>query len=275
MAVLKLMEDNKLKIDDLVSKYIPAFPYPDITIKMLLSHRSGLEDYLKFMDESDWDKRNTLTNAALLDFIINNKNKVQIAQPDKVFDYSNTNFVLLAFIIENVSGQSYKAYLTNTFFKPLKMNDTYILDVENYQSATKSYYKTGKVYQLRYLDMIYGDKNIFSTVQDLKKWDNALRTGKIFKQSTLDLAYMPNTSAKAFTSKYAMGWKKITTANNREILYHNGWWAGNRCVLIRLLKENVVIAVLSNNNFTKIADVRKLCDLFGDYQMSNTQITGF
>ena len=275
MAVLKLMEDNKLKLDDAVASYIPGFPYPDISIKMLLSHKSGLEDYLKFMDESDWDKRKTVTNNDILLYIINNKTKVQIAQPNKAFDYSNTNFVLLAFIIEKVSNQSYKDYLNTTFFRPLQMNDTYLLSIENYESATKSFYKTGKVYQLRYLDLVYGDKNIFSTVQDLKKWDKALRAGKLFKKSTLDLAYFPNTTIKEFASAYALGWKKIVTTNKNEILYHNGWWAGNRCVLIRLLKENVVIAVVSNNNFTNIAEIRKLCDLFGDYQQTGNKISGF
>lgn len=275
MAILKLMEDGKLKIEDAVTKYFPEFPIPEITIKMLLSHRSGLEDYLKFMDESGWDKTKNVTNNDILDFIVKNKSKVLINVPGKVFDYSNTNFTLLALIIEKTSKQSYKDYLSNTFFKPLQMNDTYVLGLDNYATATKSYYKSGKTYTLRYLDLIYGDKDVYSTVQDLKKWDKALRDGKMFKKSTLELAYTPTSSIKPFVSNYGLGWKKIVTTNGNEVLYHTGWWAGSRSILIRLVKENVMIAVVSNNNFTNIAEIKKLCDLFGDYQLSNKKIDNF
>jgi len=275
MAILKLMEEGKLQLDDPVTRYIPGFPMGEITIRMLLGHRSGLEDYIKFMDDASIDKQTTITNNDILKFIINNPKKVLISVPGKNYDYSNTNYVLLSFIIEKASGQTYKDYLTNTFFKPLQMNDTYILDMQNYSNATKSYYKNGKVYALRYLDLIYGDKNIYSTVQDLRKWDSALRKGKLFKKSTLDIAYTAQGTVKPFISSYALGWKKIVTVGNKEILYHTGWWAGSRALIIRLITENVVIAVVSNNNFGNIAEIRRLCDLFGNYQQSNNRIPNF
>lgn len=275
MAILKLMENGKLNVDDAVVKYLPDFTIPEITIKMLLSHKSGLEDYLKFMDESSWDKTKNVTNADLYQFILKNKSKVLINTPGKTFDYSNTNYALLALIIEKISGESYKEYLNKTFFKPLQMTDTYVMGLDNYAGATKSYYKNGKVYSLRYLDLIYGDKNVYSTVQDLKKWDKALRGGQLFKKSTLDLAYAPTSTLTPFSSNYGLGWKKIVTTKGNEILYHTGWWAGNRSLLIRLVKENVMIAVVSNNNFSNIADIRKLCDLFGDYQQKNKKIENF
>ncbi|MBC5837540.1 serine hydrolase [Flavobacterium muglaense] len=275
MAVLKLMEDGKLKIEDPVVQYLPQFPIPEITLKMLLSHKSGLEDYLKFIDESDWDKKKNLTNADLLQFIVKNKSKVLINTPGEIFDYSNTNFALLALIIEKVSGESYKEYLGNTFFKPLQMSDTYLMGLDNYALATKSYYRNGKIYSLRYLDLVYGDKNIYSTVQDLKKWDKALRDGKLFKKTTLDLAYAPTSTLVPYASNYGLGWKKIVTTSGKEVLYHTGWWAGNRSLLIRLPKDSVMIAVVSNNNFINISDIKKLCDLFGDYQLTNKKIDNF
>ena len=275
MAILKLMEDGKLNIDDAVKKYLPEFPVPEITVKMLLSHKSGLEDYLKFMDESNWDKSKNLTNSDLLQFIIKNKSKVLINTPGKSFDYSNTNFALLALIIEKTTNQSYADYLTTTFFKPLQMNDTYVMGLANYATATKSFYKNGKVYSLRYLDLIYGDKNVYSTVQDLKKWDQALRGQKMFKKSTTDLAYAPTSGLTPFVSNYGLGWKKIVTTKDNDVIYHTGWWAGNRSLLIRLVKDNVMIAVVSNNNFSNISDIKKLCDLFGDYQLTNKKIDNF
>jgi CubicO group peptidase (beta-lactamase class C family)/PKD repeat protein len=274
MAILKLMEEGKLSLDDKVVKYIPSFPLPGVTIRMLLSHTSGIEDYIKFMGESDWDKTVIVTNKDIIRFIADNKNKVQIGEPGKKFDYSNTNYVLLATIIEAISGESYSEYLTTTFFKPLKMDDTYVLNLQNYPRSRKSYYKNGKRYELRYLDLVYGDKNVYSTVRDLKKWDEALRKG-LFKKSTLDLAYGVGGVTTAFVSSYGLGWKKITNSKNQEMLYHNGWWAGNRCLLIRLPDQKVVIAVVSNRNFTNIADIRKLCDLFGDYQQSTNKVINF
>lgn len=275
MAILKLMEEGKLSVDHAVIKYLPEFPIPEITIKMLLSHKSGLEDYLAFMDESGWDKTRNVTNKDLLQFIAANKSKVLINTPGKVFNYSNTNFALLALIIEKISGLSYKDYLSAAFFTPLQMNDTYVLGLDNFSTATKSYYKNGTVYKLRYLDLVYGDKNVYSTVQDLKKWDKALREGRLFKKSTLDLAYAPTSPLAPFVSNYGLGWKKIVTDSGKEILYHTGWWAGSRSILIRLVEEKTVIAVVSNNNFTNIADIRKLCDLFGNYQQSGRKIAGF
>ena len=275
MAILKLMENGKLNVDDAVNKYLPEFPIAEISIKMLLNHKSGLEDYLKFIDESGWDKTKNLTNQDLLQFIVKNKSKVVINIPGKTFDYSNTNFALLALIIEKTSGQNYKDYLANTFFKPLQMEDTYVMGLDNYAKATKSYYKNGKIYSLRYLDLVYGDKNVYSTVQDLKKWDKGLRDGKLFKKTTLDLAYAPTSKLTPYASNYGLGWKKMITSNGNEINYHTGWWAGNRSLLIRLPKENVMIAVVSNNNFTNINDIKKLCDLFGDYELSNNTMAKF
>ncbi len=272
MAILKLMETGKLKLEDPVSKYLQGFPKINITLKMLLTHTSGIEDYLKFMDESTYDKNKIMNNADLYKFILSNPTKVFVKDAGSAFDYSNTNFALLALVIENISGTSYKAYMETAFFKPLKMDDTYILGSDNLEKRKTTYYKSGKAYPLRYLDLINGDKCVYTTVQDLRKWDKGLRT--IFSKSTLDLAYS-STSSMPMTSNYALGWKTIKTTNGLTVLYHLGWWAGNRSMFIRLPKSNVMIAVMSNNNHTSIAELRKICDLFGDYKFSSMPIANF
>lgn len=274
-AIMQLIEQRKLNLDDMVAKYLPKFPYNDITIKMLMSHRSGLEDYLQFMDAVGWDKSQTVTNKDLLNIIATNKNKILIHKPGEVYDYSNTNFALLAMVIEAASGESFSKYLDTHFFLPLKMNDSYVLNIDNVAKATKSYYRNGTTYKLRYLDLIYGDKCIYSTPQDLKKWDNALRTGKVLSKASLELANKTIGSPITFSSTYTLGWKKVIAANGKAFYYHDGWWGGSRALLIRLVDENVVIAVLSNNNFTTIKNIKKLCDLFGDYKVSNKKISGF
>jgi CubicO group peptidase (beta-lactamase class C family) len=116
MAVLKLWEQGKLDIHDPASKYLPGFPIPELTIKDLLSQRSGLLNYTHFMDQSGWDKRKFLTNQDLLQYINTHREQVQRALPGRHFEYSNTNYALLALIIEKVSGQSYSELLSKNFF---------------------------------------------------------------------------------------------------------------------------------------------------------------
>ena len=274
-AVLRLMEAGSVKLDDPVKNYLPKFPFNDITVRNLLTHRSGLMDYLKFLDGVGWDKSVQVTNKDLLDIIVDNKSKVIINKPGAAYSYSNTNFALLALIIESVSGSSYANYLSKEFFEPLGMKDSYVLNVNNFAKATRSYYRNGTQYKLRYLDLIYGDKCIYSSPQDLRRWDSGLRAGKVLEKSTIEQASRTIGAPVLFNSTYVMGWKKLTASNGKAFLYHDGWWAGNRALLIRLVDEDVVIAVLSNNNFTTIKEIRKLVDLFGDYRISGKNISNF
>ena len=266
MATLKLWQDGNLNINDEVSKYLPDFPIAGVTVKMLLSHRSGLLNYVHFMDRSDWDKKKYLSNNDVLQYIINHKTEVVGAPPGKHFEYSNTNFALLALIIEKVSGQSYADYLTKTFFQPLQMQDTYVFNMNDLPTAMESYKRNGRPYRIEYLDAVYGDKNIFSTVRDLLKWDQALRNGKLFKQTTLDSAYMPYSFEKPGKRNYGLGWRMLLMPNNKKLIYHNGWWHGNRTAFVRMIDEGATIIALSNNDYTRVYASKKLCDLFGDYK---------
>ena len=275
MAVLKLSEEKKINLTDDVTKYIPDFPFTGISIKMLLSHTSGLEDYVKFMQSPEVDKSSNLSNTDLLNFIIKNKEKVKIANAPAPFNYSNTNFAMLALVIEKLSNQNYGDYLSDKFFKPLGMNDTYVFNAGNANNATPSYYKNGKAYDIKFLDFIYGDKNVYSTVRDMMKWDKALREGKIFNKEILALAYTPGSKLIADQSNYGLGWRILLVPNGKKIIYHNGWWHGNRSVFIRLLDEDALIVILSNSSFTTISNSRKLADLFGQYKQTGKSIVNF
>src|SRR4051794_30636360 len=116
MSVLRLWQDGKLNIDDEFVKYFPAFNYPGVTIRTLLNHRSGLPNYVHFMDNMGWDKRVNVTNQDVLDFLISHKREMKdVSTPDRRFMYCNTNFALLALLIEKVSGEKYREYLQKTF----------------------------------------------------------------------------------------------------------------------------------------------------------------
>jgi CubicO group peptidase (beta-lactamase class C family) len=268
MGILKLWEEGKLDIHDDISKYLSGFP-PGITIKDLLTQRSGLRNYVHFMDQSGWDKRKYLTNNDLLQYIIKHHSEVQYTAAGHHFEYSNTNYAFLALIIEKVSGETYDEFLTKTFFQPLQMQDTYVYSIKDTASATRSYKLSGRLYPMEYLDMVYGDKNVYSTPDDMLKWDASLRGGVMFKQSTLDSAYTPYSLEKRGKRNYGFGWRMIVYPGGKKLIYHNGWWHGNRTVFIRMMEENATIIALCNNDNKRVYASKKLCDIFGNYQQAH------
>ena len=265
MAVLKLWEQGRLSLEDDLSKYFPKFPYPGITIKMLLSHRSGLPNYVHYMELHGWDKRKMVYNPDVLFSLYSMHPRLEFPS-GKHFSYCNTNFALLALIVEKVTGHSFPDFLKETFFTPLQMNDTYVFSLKDTARAMKSYEANGRPFRLEFLDAVYGDKNVYSTVRDMLKWDQALYAGQLFKQSTLDSAFSGYSYEKAGSRNYGLGWRMTFIDNGKKILYHNGWWHGNNNVFIRLLDEKTTIIVLGNRYDRIIYSTKKLCDVFGNYR---------
>ena len=265
MAALKLAEQGKLNIEDSVSKFLPGFPCTGVTIKTLLNHRSGLPNYVHYMERLGWDKKRLITNQDVLDFIIARNKEIQIGTPDRRFSYSNTNYALLALIIEKASGQFYGEYLRQTFFQPLGMNDSYVFTPADSAKSLPSFFYNGRQYGFDFLDLVYGDKNIYSTVRDLLKWDQALHNGHLFKKESLDAAYSGYSFERPGINNYGLGWRMFLLRNGKKFIYHNGWWHGNRTAFYRLIDENVTIIALSNNDSKKVYSSKKLADLFGNY----------
>lgn len=264
MAILKLWEQGRLNIQDTLGKYFPNFPYHDITIKMLLSHRSGLANYVHYLDINGWDKRKMVNNVDVLTSLYMMKPPLEFPS-GRHFSYCNTNYALLALIIEKVSGQSYTAFLNQTFFGPLGMRDSYVFSLKDTTHAMLSYQYNNRPYKLEFLDAVYGDKNIYSTVRDMLKWDGALYAGKLFKQATLDSAFAGYSWEKQGKRNYGLGWRMTFLNNGKKLLYHNGWWHGNNTAFIRLIDEKATIIVLGNKFNRRIYASKQLADLFGNY----------
>jgi CubicO group peptidase (beta-lactamase class C family) len=271
MATLKLWEESKLNIDDPVSKYLPGFPLEGVTIRLLLNHRSGIPKYDHYMGEMGWDKHKMISNQDVLDFLIANYKKIPIAHPNRGFSYSNTNYALLALIIEKVSGHPYPVYLKSTFFDPLGMKDTYVFTLADSARYMPSFYYNNREYRFEFLDAVYGDKNIYSTVRDLLKWDQALNNERFFKKSTLEQAYAGYSFEKPGTHNYGLGWRMYLLKNGKKLVYHNGWWHGNRTSFYRMTDENATIIALSNNDCRYVYKVKELADIFGDYMQNNNR----
>lgn len=261
MAVLKLAELGKLDLNDDLKKYFPEFPYDNITVRLLLSHRSALPNYIYFMQPLGWNVKQYCSNDDVLNYLVKFKPPLQ-GTPGKHFTYCNTNYALLALLIEKASGESYPHFLQEYFFTPLNMKDTYVFTMADSATAMPSYDWRGRQEGLTYLDTGFGDKNVYSTPEDLLKWDQALYTNQLFNKSTLDAAYTPYSNEKRGIRNYGYGWRMNVYPDGKKIIYHNGWWHGNNTVFIRMIQDSVTIIVLGNKYNRAIYDAKKMAPIF-------------
>jgi CubicO group peptidase (beta-lactamase class C family) len=264
MATLKLAEQGKIKLDDDLNLYFPSFPYAGVTIKMLLSHRSGLPNYIYFLQKLGWDDSKLSTNQDVLNYLIQFKPPVTHA-PGTRFNYCNTNYALLALIIEKVSGKSYAQFLKDTFFAPLKMDDTYVFSMSDSLTAMPSYDWRWRPEVFNFLDGEYGDKNVYSTVRDLLKWDQGLYSNRLFSKETLEAAFTPYSNEKPGIKNYGLGWRMNVYPDGKKIIFHTGWWHGNNSILVRLIEDSATIIVLGNKFNRAIYDAKKLANIFQHY----------
>jgi len=266
MAVLRLQQDGKLNIDEELVKYFPQFNYPGVTIRSLLNHRSGLPNYLYFFEKLKWDKKKFARNEDVLDYLVTKKSLLQnITRPNTHFSYCNTNYVLLALLIEKITGVKYAPYLQQTIFKPLQMQHTFVFDTSMKDRVNRSYDWRGELMAWDPFDAIYGDKNIYSTVQDLLTWDKALNSGTIFSDSSLLEAYQPYSNEKPGVRNYGLGWRMNIYPGGKKMIYHNGKWHGSNAAFIRLIEDSATIIVVGNKFNRNIYHAREMAELFGDY----------
>jgi len=261
LAILKLFEENKLQLTDSIQHFFPNFPYHGVTIFQLLSHRSGLPNYLYFMDTA-WNKNLKATNIDVLNFMIE-KQPEAYAIPDKVFHYCNTNYVLLALIVEKLTQQAFPDYMKEKIFTPLAMKDTYIFSIKDTSNYTPSYSYNDKPFALEPFDCIYGDKNVYSTVRDLLKLDNALYQHTIISATTTQKAFTGYSNEKKGFKNYGLGFR-LFIDNAYTVVYHGGWWHGNNALFTRLLKDTATIITLGNKYNRSIYNTKQLATIFSN-----------
>lgn len=266
-AILKLANANRIGLDQKVTHYLKEFPYPEVTVRMLLCHRSGMRNYAYFTDRDKniWDRRNTLTNQDILT-IMRTKNIALEHKTGTRFAYCNTNYAMLALIIEKVSKMSYRKAMAEMIFKPLQMRNSFVLDFDNDKKKVAPSYKANRVeIGIDYLDKVYGDKNIYSTPRDLLKFERALHSPSFLEPQLLAQIYVGYSNERKGTKNYGLGIRMINWENGKNFYFHNGWWHGFTSSFITLKDENVTIIALSNKMNKNTYAVRKLASLFGDY----------
>ncbi|MCG2794211.1 MAG: beta-lactamase family protein [Weeksellaceae bacterium] len=268
MAVLKLVEAGKLKLEDNVTKFFPEFPYPEITVFSLLSQRSGLPKYEHF-DQSikpapEELKKEFLSNQDVVDMII--KYKPALARPSNTgFMYCNTNFALLALIVEKVTARPFPEAMQEILFKPLKMAHTFIFQKKDIPTASQSFFSGYRLYPLDNLDLIYGDKNVYTTPRDLLNFSVALYSKDFLKPQLKAKIFEPYSNEKQGINNYGLGFRMKNFDNGEKLTYHNGWWHGTNSVFAHLLKSKVTIIAIGNKYSGKVYSALALSGLFEDF----------
>lgn len=251
-SILWLEQRGFLDIKDNVQKYIWDFPYGNITIEQLLSHRSGLPEYLKFSNHY-WSSKEPMYNESLLN-MMKSKHFGLLFTPGTKFDYCNSNFAVLGLLIERVTGMPYKDFVSKYIFEPLNMEHSFVYDPnDTYDfSFAKSYRANFRDFPNTFQDGVYGDKGIFTTVRDLFKWDQALYSDEFLEDSLKEEAFTP-TRDWSVEKNYGLGWRVKCYPNGEKYVYHTGWWHGYQGIFARYIKDDFTIIILSNRFISGIS----------------------
>lgn len=269
MAVLKLIESGKLKLTDHLTDHFTGFPYPNVTIQTLLDQRSGLPKYEYFIDKikpapAELSK-NYITNQDVLNMLI--KYKPELARDTNTgFMYCNTNYALLALLVEKATKTPFPIAMKEMVFAPLKMQNTYIFEEKNIPTASQSFYFGGnRLYPLDRLDLIYGDKNVYTTPRDLYNFSKALFSKDFLKPELKNMIFEPYSNEKAGQNNYGLGFRMKIFDNGEKLTYHNGWWHGTNSVFAHLLKSKVTIVAIGNKYSGRVYTALALAGLFEDF----------
>jgi CubicO group peptidase (beta-lactamase class C family) len=249
VAILQLVEQGKLSLQDDITKYIEDYPTHGytITIEHLLTHTSGIQSYTSMADFMEKQIRTDMTPEELIDIF---DNEPMNFAPGEQFRYNNSGYFLLGYIIELVSGMSYEEYITENIFKPVGMENSYYGSASRIiMNRAKGYEKQGDTLlkNASYLSMTlpYAAGSLLSTTHDLQKWTNAVMKGKVVDMDLLEKAHTPFVLNNGGTSYYGYGWmmRSILGSNTFE---HGGGINGFLTDAIYLPDEDVYVAVLGN-----------------------------
>lgn len=246
-AIMYLHQHRYLNINHTVQTYLPSFPYSRVTIKMLLNHRSGIPDYLKWYGNYRKNSITPIYNDDLLDLFAKYKPGLEFT-PDTRFKYSNSNYAILGRLIEEVTEMTYRDFMQEYFFEPLGMYNTFVYDPAwgLPGNATKSYRYNWSEYAVMFADGVYGDKGIYSTVRDMYRWDQSFYNYEFLDSATTDYAYGPCSFERPGVKNYGLGWRMYCYEDGDKIVFHNGWWHGNNTLFLRFINDDFTIIVLGN-----------------------------
>lgn len=250
VAVLMLVQEGKVSLSDDLTKYLPDYPTGGrkITVAQLLNHTSGIKSYTSMADFTQiWRKDMTLTE--LIDYF---KNEPFDFEPGKKWEYNNSAYILAGAVIEKASGMTYADFIEKRIFQPLGMTDSYFDVTDRIIPRRIRGYDNGEAEgsftNAPYLSMTlpYAAGSLMSTVADMGKWDEALYTEKLVKQSLLKQAWTPNKLDDGQMTHYGYGWA-MDEVDGHQFIYHSGGINGFVTNGIRVPDAHLYVVALSNN----------------------------
>jgi len=256
MAAMILKNDGKLDYDEDIRTYLPTFPYEGVTVRLLMVQRAGLPRYMSLAHDKWENKKIPLNNDQVLDLFAEYQPDVYF-KPNTGFHYCNTNYAILANVVEAISGMHFDEFVKERIFDPLKMNDSFVYNMRDdtivslyVEEGIPGFYRRGWRWREmtdEYLNGVMGDKNIYTSVEDLYKFDRAMDNFTLLPDSILSEAFQPG-SPKYWKRKnnYGFGWRIKKGMDST--VYHFGWWKGFRTFYIREMKHQKTLIVLTNKD---------------------------
>jgi len=263
-TVLSLIDQKKFGLETFVYQILDGFPYKQITVAQLLSHKSGIPNYMYFAENYCKTKYRHLTNSDVLWMLKRYRPKLEF-RPESRYKYSNTNYVLLALIVEKTTEMPFEKYIQDSVFKIIGMNDSYIftptMSLKN--QLVQGHNGITNIFPYNYQNGTTGDKGVYTTVFDLLKFDQALRKNLLVSPATLNNACTPHTPCRPTKDYYGYGWRIRYYNNGDTIIYHNGWWQGFKAYFVRWKNKDKCIIVFANTvkgGFIKQDELMMLMD---------------
>lgn len=246
MAILQLIEGGLLKYEREITDFFPElFKYSGVTVRQLLNHTSGIENYYRIYDRLSKSTVNA-SNHEVYE-LLQKEQKLQF-HPGTRFEYSNSNYVLLALLIEKVSGITLADYMERNIFNILGMKISTVFHEKQPIIKNRAYgYKmVGALTYCDYSDALTtGDGGLFSTLEDLYLWDQALYTEKLVSKESINLAFTKGLENSV--EQYGFGWSIEVNADNKKKVWHSGSDAGFRSAITRFVDDEFTVIILSNS----------------------------
>ena len=259
-AIMLLQQRNQLKLTDTVNTYFPNFPYKAVTIKTLLNHTGGLPNYF-WIAEHKWQQEKAPSNKEMME-LLTTSNVQRFFKPGRNFDYSNTGYFVLASIVEKISGTSFGSFLKQNIFEPLQMKNSYVYSFENDSIRDNQLdgYRLHRGWRHVKIsstvnDAIVGDKNVYTTAEDLFKWTQGLNSGNLLSKESLALMFTKGETIYGRKVPYGFGFRIDTKEKNS--IYHYGKWNGFSTGLTTYLEDDLIIIVLEHTSYNALKSLNR------------------
>lgn len=250
VGIMLLKEQGKLNFDDPITQFFPNLPYRNVTVRNLLNHTSGVPDvYMGFPKKYKSEVGKVLTISKVID-LLTKENKPLTYKPNEKYQYNNTGYVLLAGIVEKVSGISFEEFMQTELFDKLEMKNTRVWNLVatdlGFATKTGSFDNVlGEITELKpgVLEGVAGDGGVFSSINDMVLWNQFWYDNKLLSEETKKEAFTKPVLLNGKESNYGFGWMVTSPSSH----WHNGSWLGARTIIVRNETLKNCLVILDNS----------------------------